>query len=372
MSNKLLGLSIILGGNLVGGNIATLKPVRLDSIDIIRGLAIALMVFTHFYAYTVYDIHDSVPAILNEFASFLSVPLFYFIVGYTLVISINDKTRKGYSKDELMNYVLVRAILICALGFALGIFQKGMYNGWEWGTLQMIAVGYLCTYFLLPLSKEIRTIIATAAILFAFFLAPYSSFYQYTGGFNISIFFLGIIFAGGFPFFPWIAYFILGSVFADIAFTKKNVVMIGFPLTILSIISFIYRRYNPIIKYPASLTYNIIWITGTILVYFTIYWVREIKNAGKTIFYPLKVFGMFSLTIFIAHFVIGMSLIELFITSDSLSFTQFLCIYILSFIIITIIGHFWQRTGFKYSIEWFLQIVSYKALQKRGPLQKIP
>ena len=87
-----------------------------------------MMVFTHFFDFTINShlISSKLIFAANTLASYLSVPLFYFIVGYTLVISLNEKRRKGYSDRDLTKYILVRSSLIYLVGFILNLYNEGL------------------------------------------------------------------------------------------------------------------------------------------------------------------------------------------------------------------------------------------------------
>ena len=355
----------VVAGNATERN--NLKIFRLDSIDILRGLAIAMMIFTHFFYYTINPalIYNKLLFYVADLASFFSVPLFYFTIGYTLSISIKEKRRKGHSDSELTNYLLVRSCLIYFLGFVLNIDEVGFDQLWEWSTLQMISIGYIVTYFLLKKSKTTRAGLIVVSIMIALILAPFYTLYFYGGDWNFTGFFMGFIFSGDDPFFPWIAFFLLGSIIAEIKFTKKNIILICIPLILLSLGSLLAGGINSITKYPASLTYIIIFITGTLITYYGLFYLYEIKNVGKVLFYPLRLFGMFPLTIFLFHIIVGEELIKRFSIYQSLGLIEFLGVFVLTMIILTIIGFFWEKWKFKYSIDWFLKIVSHKMLKNK-------
>jgi uncharacterized membrane protein len=344
-----------------------LKPFRLESIDIIRGLAIAMMIFTHFFYYSINPalIYNTLVFYVADLASYFSVPLFYFTIGYTLVISINEKRRKGHTDSELTKYILARSCLIYFFGFVLNIDEVGFDQVWEWSTLQMISIGYIVTYFLLRRSKTIRAGLIVVSIIIAFILAPFYTIYMYGGDWNFTGFFMGFIFSGDDPFFPWIAFFLLGSIIAEVKFTKKNIIMIGIPLILLSSGSLLASGINSITKYPASLTYIIIFITGTLITYYGLFYLYEIKNVGKVLFYPLRLFGMFPLTIFLLHIIVGEELIKRFSIYQSLGFIEFLGVFVLTIIILTSVGFFWEKWKFKYSLDWVLKIVSHKMLKNK-------
>ena len=359
-----------LSGNATERN--DLKPSRLESVDILRGLAIAMMVFTHFFNYTINShlISSKLIFATNDLASYLCVPLFYFIVGYTLVISLNEKRRKGHSEKELTKYILVRSSLLYVFGFILNIYSVGFDHVWQWETLQMIAIGYLVTYYLLKRPKTFRMGLIVVILMIAFMLAPFYDTYRYLGTWNITGFFLGFIFSGEYPFLPWIAYFLLGSIFAEEKDTMKIHIMTFIPLIFFSLFPIFVSGYIPIDKYPASLTYSVIFISVTLITYFGVFWIYEIKKLGKIIFYPLRIFGMYSLTIFVFHYILLMELIKLLPISYSLDFVEFLGLFAIVFIIFTSLGIFWDKWKFKYSLDWFLKSATHEMLNNKKIMPK--
>jgi len=336
-------------------------------LDVTRGLAIVLMIFTHFFSYSINPalIHNILLFDLNKVASYISVPLFYFIIGFTLVISTKEKIKRGHSHEEIKKYVLVRAILIYFFGFVLNLYQVSFDYVWHWSTLQIISIGYLVTFFLLNQSKAIRASLIIVSIMIAFILAPFYETHMYIGEWNIFRFFTGFIFSGGDPFFPWIAFFLLGSIIAEIKNTQKNILLIGIPLVVFSICYLLIRDFIPITKYPASLTYSIICMTAVLAIYYVVFWLYDIKNLGQILFNPLRISGMFSLTIFMFHIILGREMIKRFSLYQSLDFVEFLSLYVLTLIIISIIGFFWEKRKFKFSLDWILKIASHEMLKKK-------
>ena len=344
-----------------------LKPPRLESVDILRGLAIAMMVFTHFFDFTINShlISSKLIFAANTLASYLSVPLFYFIVGYTLVISLNEKRRKGYSDRDLTKYILVRSSLIYLVGFILNIYNEGLDRVWHWETLQIIAIGYLVTFYFLRRSGRVREGLIVVIIVVAFMLAPFYDTWRYFGDWSIIGFLTGFIFAGEFPLLPWIAYFLLGSIVAEKRDTIKISIMTFIPFIFLSLFSIIISGHIPIDKYPASLTYNILFISGTLITYFAVFWIHEVRKLGKVIFYPLRIFGMYPLTIFVFHYILLQDLIKLFPIYLSLDFIEFSGLFAGVFIIFTGLGFFWEKWKFIYSLDWVLKFISHKVLKNK-------
>jgi len=71
------------------------SQTRITSVDIARGAAIFLMIYTHFFRIIVGFMQTPSLIInyLDVIASFLSVPLFYFVSGFAFYLSMQSKTK---------------------------------------------------------------------------------------------------------------------------------------------------------------------------------------------------------------------------------------------------------------------------------------
>lgn len=142
------------------------KPVseRLVSLDVFRGLVIALMIL----------VND--PG--NESASYwplkhahwngwtptdLVFPFFLFIVGVAMAFSFTSRLQKGESRSHLLKHVLWRGVAL----FAMGMFLNGFPNHYQldhwrvYGVLQRIAICYVIVS-ILELWSGWRTQLAVA------------------------------------------------------------------------------------------------------------------------------------------------------------------------------------------------------------------
>ena len=146
--------------------------------------------------------------------------------------------------------------------------------------------------------------------------------------------------------------------------TIKISIMTFIPFIFLSLFSIIISGYIHIDKYPASLTYNIFLFRDTDNL-FCRFWIHEVRKLGKVIFYPLRIFGMYPLTIFVFHYILLQELIKLFPIYLSLDFIEFSGLFAGVFIIFTGLGFFWEKWKFIYSLDWVLKFISHKVLKNK-------
>ena len=144
-------------------------PARLMSLDLFRGLTIALMILVN-------DPGDGPSAYwpLKHAAwngwtpTDLVFPSFVFIVGVAMAFSFSSRLARGEPRGKLLAHVLWRGLVL----FALGLFINGFPTRFDpahlriYGVLQRIAICYVVTS-VLELWTEWRTQLAIAVACLA-------------------------------------------------------------------------------------------------------------------------------------------------------------------------------------------------------------
>ena len=148
------------------GAVQTAIPVgssagsRVVSIDIFRGLTIAVMIFVNELAevrglpWWTYHAHENQDVMTYVDMVF---PFFLFIVGMSMPLSVELRMRRNGSVALLWGHVIVRSLSLLVLGLILANAEKadparmGM-NGSAWGLIGLLGAGlYLNVY---PKSKR--------------------------------------------------------------------------------------------------------------------------------------------------------------------------------------------------------------------------
>ncbi|HEU4439562.1 MAG TPA: heparan-alpha-glucosaminide N-acetyltransferase domain-containing protein, partial [Methylomirabilota bacterium] len=125
---------------------AAVRPApRLQSLDVFRGLTIAAMLLVNnpgSWSH-VYPPLEHVPWD-GWTPTDLVFPFFLFIVGITTVFSLGGLMERGATGRQLFRKVLIRSIIIFALGLALqGFPEYDLHTIRVPGVLQRIALSYL-------------------------------------------------------------------------------------------------------------------------------------------------------------------------------------------------------------------------------------
>ena len=155
----------------------TLAPVsvaqtRLRSLDMLRGIAIVLMILVNTSGGVAHGYRLLVHAAWNGL-TFADVvfPCFLFIVGISLVFSLSDRIGHGDGGPALVWKALKRAAILFTIGLVL--------NGFPWynlatlrvyGVLQRIAFCYFVAVLLYLWLKPRTLVIVTAAILLGYYV----------------------------------------------------------------------------------------------------------------------------------------------------------------------------------------------------------
>ena len=140
---------------------------RLLSVDILRGLTIIFMIIVnspgswdHVYAPLLHADWNGLTPTDYIF------PIFIFIVGVSLVLSITKQREKGMSRDQLVKKIIWRSIKIYLVGLFLWLWPSFDFSSIRWvGVLQRIALVFLVCSLLFFYAKRKTQLIITAVIL---------------------------------------------------------------------------------------------------------------------------------------------------------------------------------------------------------------
>lgn len=142
---------VFMNNNAIDG----IKPERLLSLDVFRGIIIVLMIIVNAQARVSYAILDH--AAWDGFTlADLVFPSFLFIVGLTLTVSLNNQ-KNNKDKSALYRAILWRSTVLFVLGILLNAFPHGLDLSTirVYGILQRIAVCYLvCSLIFLHTSVK--------------------------------------------------------------------------------------------------------------------------------------------------------------------------------------------------------------------------
>jgi uncharacterized membrane protein len=192
--------------------------VRYPSIDILRAIALVLMVVVHFTENL---------AGVDWLPGGLAAPLFTFLVGVSYRLWVNAQEANGKTDDEISKISIRRGLFLFVLGFAFNIVVWLPEDTFNWDVLTLIGASIL---LLTVVRNQPRTVPIVFAVA-AFALAPvlqalvdYPAFWA-NGYFDPDASFpdmvIGFLAAGYFPLLPWLLFPLAGFVIGSLFFTNS-------------------------------------------------------------------------------------------------------------------------------------------------------
>lgn len=181
--------------------------MRLASIDILRTVAIVVMVFTHF--------GENLAGYAPPFAG-LGAPLFVFLSGVSFFLWSEGRLARGATEAELTKVSVRRGLFIFCAGFAFNLVVWLPEDLFNWDVLTFIGSALLVLEGARRMPAPIRILVAVLAALVAPILrgvADYPAYWE-AGYFEceltLSEALVGYLATGYFPLFPWIAFSLAG------------------------------------------------------------------------------------------------------------------------------------------------------------------
>jgi uncharacterized membrane protein len=302
---------------------------RYRSIDILRGLAIILMVQVHFvdnlsssegpsaWLYTASTYLGSIPA-----------PFFAFVSGLSYALWLRKQQSLQRRDEEITKITLRRGLFLFGIGIAFNFFIWLPDETFNWDILTLLGTSLLVLAFARKLPSSVLTLICLLVVLFSPLLRVVGhcsdywndEAYNYDDNFRDILF--GFISNGYFPVFPWIIFPITGFVCGGQIFQKSSAAhstpwrlcLFGFALLVVSVLGttlgarlrkVIARHYaDGISEFPASTDY-VIAMLGLALISAVLLhrWVDQRADVGDDgrLMTVLRRFSVFSLTVYVLH-----------------------------------------------------------------------
>lgn len=141
--------------------------MRLLSLDVLRGLTIALMIIVNTSGAGAWaQMHHAEWNGLT--ATDLVFPTFLFVVGVSIVFSTQARLKRGESRARLARHTVLRAAILFLLGVLLNGFPHYHLEHWRiYGVLQRIAICYLVVGLFYLFDRRVWTKIALLVCLLA-------------------------------------------------------------------------------------------------------------------------------------------------------------------------------------------------------------
>ncbi len=297
---------------------------RVQSIDMVRGFCIFLMVFGHMLDWWIIKSNYLMITVLFSFLASVAATGFLYISGFSAALAYKSNIKKAETSVDIdltraRNIYIIRALLLLALAFiynivvAFGIADLRWI--WAWNALQTISISLLLAWPLLRTNKFFRIGLGIGLLIVNDLLFPFLLSYEDKP--NI----YGILFHvlynpdEAFTILAYFSIFIIGTACGDFFFNinvieeqeeRKNVikrVYIRITLIVGSISTFFgitFRFYDFLNRRTiSSLFYSlgVVMVLLAILIYLEEFEKLRTKKRYRFFFY----FSYYSFTIYIAH-----------------------------------------------------------------------
>ncbi len=297
--------------------------MRYSSIDVLRMVAIFVMVIVHFL--------ENLSGIRDWSPDGFGAPLFTFLTGMSYRLWLSGQEARQTADTQISKITVRRGLFLFGLGFVFNFFVWLPDDVFIWDVLTFIGAALI----LLSVVRKLPTPVMIVAIVLSFLVSPvlqkladYPAFWK-EGYFSydqtLSDILLGFLVTGYFPLFPWIGFPITGFLIGSIVFRRdaesfpslRRLIIAGISLLAVSATAVLMGWYAPGLlpgalfkgwsMFPASLEYVSGTLGLTILV-FTWCHLWMDRSAGrvpeKGILQVASTFSRYSLSIYLLHHIV--------------------------------------------------------------------
>lgn len=193
--------------------------MRYPSVDILRCVAIVVMVLVHF--------GENLSQYTPPFTG-LGAPIFTFLSGVSYYLWASAQERRGVSDEQISKISIRRGLFVIGVGFAFNVLVWFPEDTFIWDVLTFIGSALLLLNLLRKAPVLIHAMIAIAAIVVSPALrasAEYPLYWAngyYEGDLTLTDLLIGFTTTGYFPIFPWVAYSLTGFVTATLLFPRDE------------------------------------------------------------------------------------------------------------------------------------------------------
>lgn len=330
-------------------NIDPSQKSRYLSVDIVRGLAILIMIEAHLAVL-------GTLGVLNDYATIFAGPFFLIAAGLSYELFILSRTKKKIAITDIFLESTFRAFTLIILTvfpiFILSITRIINISPIHWTIFIVISLGYIIGYI-----THRSTTLKIISIIIVFVCTFMIKLYQTP---------LSFLAEGQFPVLPFIAYFILGQVIVmlyngwDVSKYKKVALIITLTICILSgIVLLVYLN----IQFDQSNRNTIpmfLIISG--IQTFIILLLRDSvdkNNLFSRLLKPIGNLGLISFSAYYIHLGIIYALSNIFLRVNLVIPPISTLLFLIAITIcIIVIERVWRNYDYIFGFEWLLRKIS--------------
>jgi len=368
---------------------------RYDAIDILRAIAIIGMIQVHFVEIlsSYYNSTTLLSQLSNIFGS-LPAPLFTFLVGMSLFISVKKQELSGIELQAIADRNLRRGVAIFFLGLvhAALIWTPAEVFGWD--ILTLIGATFLIVFPLRKLSNSSLSAIIVVILAMSPLLRYWSDYHsswnhwgEYVPAADLKGALLGFTLNGYFPLLPWLLFPLCGYLVGKACFGGDKprlphfILPVGAALVILALGLMITNSVlnittepatwylSPFTFYPASTAFLLITLGINLLLFWFFYRRFDLDQlepkTGKFLNFCRR-YSRYALTAYVVHHaVLVWPLLaaasftgkgdQWFFYGEVLPTHYSLLLALLFIALFYVAVIYWDKRGGRYSFEWLLK-----------------
>ena len=202
--------------------------MRYPSIDILRTLAIQVMVLVHFSE----NLSGYTPPITG-----FGAPLFAFLSGVSYFLWAAGQQAKGRTEEDISKVSIRRGLFVFGVGVTFNVLVWLPEETFNWDVLTFIGSALLVLNIARRMPVPLLIFTAATILLVSPALriqADYSEFWvngYFEYDFTLSDILSGYLVTGYFPIFPWLAFSLAGFVTATLLFNDEEEPEQKYPVT---------------------------------------------------------------------------------------------------------------------------------------------
>lgn len=234
--------------------------MRYLSIDILRTVAIFLMVIVHF----VENLSGS-----KFVPSGFGAPLFTFLSGVSYQLWVNSQVAKGKTETEISKITIRRGLFIFGVGFLFNVFVWLPEDTFNWDILTFIGAAMMFLNLVRNLPTPIPILMCAAVYLLSPILramTDYPAFWingYFESDLTLADVLLGFAVNGFFPIFPWIIYPVAGFVVARAMFpeARRSATTLNW-LVAIGLLMLVTSSAMLLLRAQATASIQAVWLKG--------------------------------------------------------------------------------------------------------------
>ncbi len=325
---------------------------RVASLDALRGLAVLFMLEVHLGSWWARSLPADNPLVaLGTLLGGMAAPLFLVLAGAGLSLS------RGREPEHFVQRSVIRGAALLLAGILFTFIEQAVYGPFGWGVLQCIGLSVILCAPLMTLPRQGRMFLGIGLLVAAAFLRPllgvpevlYSDQLMAAG--SVADYLRNMLVSGFFPLLPWLGFMVLGTVVGDRV--AANAGKTGrpaasdFPLPLLLILAGAFLAAYGVRPefFPPSLSFGFL-AGGIVLLAIPLGLSADLGRLR-----PLPELGRVSLSLFIAHHLVGYELFRLAGLLHSFDLPAALAMVLASWALALVAARSWAMVDFRWSLE---------------------